>query len=128
VNEIELEQALRRALRPVDPGQAFTDRVLERLDASTVRRTEGSDVAGAIAASGSPPEQHRPHRRVIRWARVALAACAIVGIGLVHLRQGALQRQRGLDARAQLLQALSIASANINVVRAAVISQEEPMR
>ena len=42
------------------------------------------------------------------------------------MRQHALDTARANQARAQLLQALSIASDNVNIVRAAVAREENP--
>lgn len=123
MTEEELEQALRRALQPVDPGEDFVDRVAMRLDTSATERTHTSDAA---AAAPSAPHERRGRRSaLLGWVPVALAACAIVGIGLVRWQQETLERQRGLEARAELLQALSIASMKVNTVRAAVIREEE---
>lgn len=120
MNEQELEQALRRALRAADPGEDFCDRVVARVEASAAKRTEVTSRALAV--------RRLPRGVGARWGSVALAACVIAGVGLAHWRQEALERQRGLEARAQLLQALSITSANLNVVRDAVAREEESIR
>lgn len=121
MTEQELEKALRAALRAADPGDDFADGVLARLDAA-----DAADAAPAAIVM--PAAQHRRRTPLRRWGLAALlAACVIAGIGLVRWRQQTLDWQRGLAARAQLLQALNIASANVNAVRAAVIREEEPM-
>jgi hypothetical protein len=113
----ELEKTLRRSLRPRDPGEEFSARVMARLDSSDIR------LPAAVAA-------HRGHmfRRAFRsrWLPAALAACLIAGFGLAQLRQHALHAARADQARAQLLEALSIASRNVNIVRAAVSREENP--
>jgi hypothetical protein len=68
--------------------------------------------------------RHRVFRS--RWLPAALAACIIAAIGIVQMRQQALDTARANQARAQLLQALSIASDNVNIVRAAVAREENP--
>jgi hypothetical protein len=98
----EFEKALHRALRRGSPGQDFSDRVLARLDS----------------------RRHRVFRS--RWLPAALAACIIVAVGLVQMRQHARDTARANQARAQLLRALSIASDNVNIVRAAVAREENP--
>ena len=124
MTEQELEKALRAALRAADPGDDFADGVLARLDAADA--ADAADVAPAAIVM--PAAQHRRRTPLRRWGLAALlAACVIAGIGLVRWRQQTLDWQRGLAARAQLLQALNIASANVNAVRAAVIREEEPM-
>jgi len=111
----EFEQALHRALRKQDPAVDFSARVEARLDQS-----DGSPLPAAHLDS--------LRRRVLRsrWLPAALAACVIAGVGLVQVRQHVLDAARANQARHQLLQALSIASDNINAVRAAVAREENP--
>lgn len=113
----ELENALRRALRPRGPGEEFSARVTARLDAS-----------GMPPASTPAAHRNLMRRRAfrLRWLPAALAACLIAGLGLAQLRQHALDAARANEARAQLLQALSIASRNVNIVRTAVSREENP--
>ena len=110
----DLDKALHRALRPQRPDEEFADRIVARLDSS--------------AAPPAPARLYIMRSRVFRsrWLPVALAACLIAGIGVVQMRQRALEAERANQARAQLLQALSIASDNVNIVRAAVAREEHP--
>jgi len=111
----ELDRALRRALRPQGAGKDLSAQIVSRLDASA-----SPPSPAARRASG-----RRPALRS-RWLPVALAACLIAGVGLVQMRRHALDVARANQARAQLLQALSIASDNVNIVRAAVSREENP--
>ena len=111
----EIEQALRRALRPQDPGEGFSGRVLA-----------GLDPGGRPAAPVARLRFVRSRVLRSRWLPAALAACIIAAIGLVQMRQHAIADARANQARAQLLQALSIASDNINIARAAVAREENP--
>jgi len=108
----ELDKALRRALRPRRPHEDFADRTVAHLD---------SDAAPAVRLSFMRSRAFRS-----RWLPAALAACLIAGIGVLQMRQHALDAARANQARAQLLQALSIASDNVNIVRAAVAREEHP--
>ncbi|HTX05329.1 MAG TPA: hypothetical protein VMD06_05835 [Steroidobacteraceae bacterium] len=109
----DFEPALRRALRREDPGEDFAGRVIARVDSSAV---EPARVAKIRAA--------RPRILRSRWLPAALAACLIAAVGLFQIRQHSLDAERADQARAQLLQALSIASHNVNVVRAAIAREE----
>ena len=109
----DLENALRRALRRQHPGEDFAARVISRLDPSAAERTRVT----AIRA-------RRPRILRSRWLPAALAACVIAAVGLFQVRQHSLQAERANQARAQLLQALSIASRNVNIVRAAIAREE----
>jgi hypothetical protein len=113
----EFEKALQRALRRQDPGEDFSARIVARLD--------GTEVPPAPAPAARAPAMPRAMFRS-RWLAAALAAGIIAAIGLVQLRQHALDTARANQARAQLLQALSIASDNINIVRTAVAREEDP--
>lgn len=114
----EFEKALQRALRRQEPGEDLADRIVARLDADT------------IEVPPAPKARVRAIRRAVfrsRWLPAALAACIIAAVGLVvQMRQHALDAARAYQARAQLLQALSIASDNINIVRTAVAREEDP--
>jgi hypothetical protein len=105
VSEHELEQHLRSAMRPVDPGADFCERVLARIEASQAPR--------------------RP--TLARWGSLSLAACVLAGIGLAHWHQQ-VQQQRGVQASEQLLQALNIVSVQLSDVRALVGRQEDSPR
>jgi hypothetical protein len=110
----EFEQALQRALRHRRPGEDFANRVIARLDPA------------APPASVTRLQSRRQRVFRSRWLPAALAACIIAAVGLVQLRQHALDAARATQARAQLLQALRIASDNINIVRAAIARAENP--
>jgi hypothetical protein len=93
----DLEEALRAALRPVDPREGFTRGVLARL--------------------ADPPAQ--ASRDWVRRAGVPLAASllvALAGAGVWHA-----QRVReGEQARLQLLQALRVTGQKLDVAYRAV--------
>lgn len=100
-----LEDDLRAALRPVEPPEGFEQRVLARLDES------GGNRRG-------------PARTFSAWAAAAgLAFASVAGIAVYnHQQQEALQRQRALDARDQLILALQITGKKLDAVRAQINS------
>lgn len=111
----ELEEALRRALRSRKPDEDFADRVVSGLGPGGMEPT---------SVARLEPRRRRGFRS--RWLPAALAACLIAGVGLIRLRQHALDAARATQARAQLLQALSIASDNVNIIRSTVAREENP--
>ncbi|MHB8815603.1 MAG: hypothetical protein ACYDAE_20390 [Steroidobacteraceae bacterium] len=111
----EFEKALHRALRPRQPGAEFSARVVARLDSGGTQSAPVGDLYSI---------RRRAFRS--RWLPAALAACIIGGVGVFQVRQHALDAARANQARAQLMQALSIASDNVNIVRAAVAREENP--
>src|SRR5215475_13468809 len=76
----DLEKRLRGALRPIDPGEEFTQRVMRE-----VAPRRGAWVSVALAAS---------------------VAVAVIGIGVYGWQQQ--QKAEGLAARAQVLEALRV--------------------
>ncbi|HTT06401.1 MAG TPA: hypothetical protein VMF64_14060 [Steroidobacteraceae bacterium] len=119
----ELEQALRRALKPREPDADFSSRVMSRLDA---QRRDQQPLNEPAAASFPGVRRAGQRRQFRRWSvPAALAACALVAVGLVQWRHESAERQRGVEARAQLLQALSIAGTQVNTARAAVLREEQ---
>jgi hypothetical protein len=116
----EFEQALRRALRRRHPDGDLSARIVARLDA-----TETPPASPPAAAARIPLVRHPVLRS--RWLPAALAAGIVAAVGLViQMRQHAVDTARANQARDQLLQALSIASDNINIVRTAVAREEDP--
>lgn len=116
----DFEQALRRALRRQNPGEGFAERVASRLDANPAQ--------DAVGQPTGVPRQQAPRSRVprSRWLPAALAACIIVAVGVFQVRQHSLEAKRADQARTQLLQALAIASQNVNIARAAIAREEDP--
>jgi hypothetical protein len=110
----EFDRALHRALRRRGPDGDFSARVVARLDPAEAP-------PGVVRLDS---RRHRVFRS--RWLPAALAACIIAAIGIVQTRRHTLDNARAIEARAQLLKALSIASDNVNIVRAAVAREENP--
>jgi hypothetical protein len=91
----DLERKLREALRPVDPEDGFADRVLSRLERE--RRLP-----------------RRQWRRKPLWMGVALAASAVLAVIGVHEWQAHRERE-GLEARAQVLDALRVTGEKLDI-------------
>ena len=97
----DLDERLRRALRPVNPGERFTQDVLTRI--------------------ANEPERSMLHvsSNMRRWMSAALAASLVVGVLVTHEWQ-ARRTQQGLEARRQLLEALRVASDKLDIAYRAV--------
>lgn len=96
----DFDNTLRKALRPVDPGEDFTARVLARVAA------EG----GAGGASAVPPV--RKGRRFV--LPVALAASLILAVVSVHAWK-VREKEEGLAARDQVMEALRVTSEKLDL-------------
>ena len=107
----DLDESLRQALRPVDPGEQFT-------------RTVMAAIAQDSARSDDRPAKPRT---AFRWASAALMASVAVAVVTAH--QWQVQRQeRGLQARRQLIQALQLTGEKLDVAYQAVndVERGEP--
>jgi hypothetical protein len=103
----ELEKSLRSALRPVDPGEKFTQDVLAA--ASRPRHD---------ALTSHPAF----HRAALRWASATLVVVLSAGIFAAHQWQ-VHRTQQGLEARRQLFQALHVTGENLDMAYRMVNNQ-----
>jgi len=105
----ELNDRLRAALRPVDPGESFTQGVLARIASEPSRETVS------------------PHRAVrmrgLRWLSGALLAVVATGFLVAH-QWRAQHAQQGQEARRQVLEALRLTSEKLDLAYRVVKDKE----
>ena len=99
----DLANDLRSALKPKEPPASFTEDVLARIARGPAPRIGWRKV---LAAIWSAPR--------LRWVAAGALACLLIGAGVVHLHRVEQERAQGEAARAQLVQALRIASSKLN--------------
>jgi hypothetical protein len=107
----ELNDRLRAALRPVDPGERFTQSVLARI--------------------ASEPAASRPTVRPMRNASLpwlsATALATLVALGLMIEHQHKAQHvEAGLEARRQVMEALRVTSEKLDVAYRVVKDKDLP--
>jgi hypothetical protein len=114
----EVEELLRRALRPVDPPEGFAERVLGRLPP---RQAPATVTPIAIARAV------RPTARPGLWRRMstptALAASLLIAIVAgrhVAEQRAAAEQRAGLEASRELMQALRVTSRKLDLAYEAV--------
>lgn len=90
-----LDDELRGALRPVDPGEEFAQGVLSRIANDLTR-------------------SRRPAKARYQWLPAALAASIVLGFLTTHDWHTRRERQ-GLEARRQLLAALRVTGAKLDL-------------
>jgi hypothetical protein len=90
-----LDDELRVALRPVDPGEDFAQRVQLRIAQDST-------------------QSRRPVKARYQWLPVALAASVVLGFLISHDWQTR-REQQGLEARRQLIEALRVTSAKLDL-------------
>ena len=109
-----LDQELRRALRPVDPGNDFTRAVMARVSSQKV-----VDI---------PRARSRPklYVRALPWAPAALAASLLMAILMTHEhRQREQDMAEGLRARQELLEALRVTSEKLDIAYQVVHNESD---
>ncbi|MBZ5542091.1 MAG: anti-sigma factor [Acidobacteriia bacterium] len=99
----DLENELRSALKRREPPANLLDSVLARIARGPAPRIGWRK---ALAAIWSAPR--------LRWVAAGALACLLIGAGVVHLHRAEQERAQGEAARAQLMQALRIASSKLN--------------
>ncbi len=123
----ELDNRLREALRPADPGTQFTDAVMTRIVADGSQRldhTQPDSQRPSLAAhhARSAP----PWRRATTWRWLSGAAAAVVlAVLLVHAEQ-VRHMNEGLAARQALIQALRVTARSLELAKRAVNDSHEP--
>jgi hypothetical protein len=98
----DLESQLRAALRPVAPRAEFAQALLGRIGS-------GSDL--------------RPGRRAAAWLTVSLAASLVVAVGIRQHVQDQRNRESGLEARREVIEALRVTSQKLDLAYEAIKSQ-----
>jgi hypothetical protein len=105
----ELNDRLRAALRPVDPGESFTQGILARI---------------ASEPPSAPVWAHRAVRvRELRWLSGALLTVVATGF-LIAYQQRAQHVEQGREARRQVIEALRVTSEKLDLAYRVVKDQE----
>jgi len=99
----QLESQLRDALRAVEPGDAFTEALLARL-ASERLTGRGRRYSGW-------------------WLPASLAAAVLVAVGTVQHLKAAHEREMGLEARREVIEALRVTNQKLDLAYQAVRTQ-----
>lgn len=107
----DFEDKLRNALRREAAPKGFAGKVLARTQCLPQPGTKSWWQFGAFLSWPA-----------LRWALVAAAVCLMIVAGGVHHQRQERLRRQGEMARAQVMQALRIASVKLNVARKRVNS------
>jgi negative regulator of sigma E activity len=108
----DIERELRAALRPVDPGERFSERVLARIAREPTRSTRA-------------PWLRRPAAGTYRWWGTGLAAMVILAVVAgheVHVRR----TEQGIEARRQLIEALRLTNEKLDLAYRAINTKDRP--
>jgi hypothetical protein len=104
----DLESNLRDALRPSAPRENFEQRLMAR-----------------IAATQREPAKRRSGfgSRRTWWFSAAMAATVFLAVGVQHHRAVEENREKGLEARRQVMQALRVTNDKLDLAYRAVRDQ-----
>ena len=106
----DIESRLRDALRPTEPSQEFTQRLIARIG------------TGPAAAQ----RRARPAARQLWWL-AGLAASLLVAVGVQQHLRAERELAQGLEARRQVLQALQMTSQKLDIAFEAVKHQSSAL-
>jgi hypothetical protein len=114
----EVEEKLRRALRPIDPPEGFAERVLRQLPPRHAPATVTPIAVARTARAATSPT---------RWRRIstptALAASLLIAVLAgrhVADERAAAEQRAGLEASRELMQALRVTSQKLDLAYEAV--------
>lgn len=96
----DLESRLRAALRPVAPSDAFSEELVANVNG---RRRRSFAPAG--------------------WLSAGIAASLLLAVGMLHHIQEQRERERGLEARREVIEALRVTSQKLHLAYEAVENQ-----
>jgi hypothetical protein len=112
MSQDDLESQLRAALRPIAPSASFEKKLIACVT-NDPRRAQ--PMAKRLGGAGW-------HSRT-RWLSLAAAACLLVGVGLQGRMQLRRERENGLEARRQVVEALRVTSQKLDLAYEIVKSQ-----
>jgi hypothetical protein len=100
----DFENELRKALEHREPPAGFAERILARIEPAATPKPSWRE---ALLALFRLPR--------LGWTAALVAACLLVSLGAVHYRRVQQERAAGEAAKAQVIQALHLASRKLNV-------------
>jgi anti-sigma factor RsiW len=99
----DIESDLRAALRPLAPSDEFTQKLVSQM----------------VAQPRPQPAPHRAawalSRRSTWWLSAGLAASVILAVGVHNQLQQERERENGLEARREVVEALRMTSQKLNL-------------
>jgi hypothetical protein len=107
----DLESRLRGALRPIEPRKEFSEQLLARIEAQSPRSAPTRNPR----ARGFGPASW--------WLAAGLAASLVIAVGVQRQRSELEQRERGLEARRQVIEALRVTNQKLDLAYRVVRSE-----
>jgi hypothetical protein len=110
----DLESRLRAALRPVAPGDDFAHKLMARVTAPAPVQPRRFRTWGGIKPNAW-------------WISAGLAASLLLAVGVQRYAQESRERENGLEARREVVEALRVTSQKLNLAYEAVKSQSSSL-
>ena len=107
----DLESQLRTALRPIAPSAALE----KKLIASVTEKPAFAPQTGRFLRRGA--------RSRAGWLSIGAAACLLIAVGMQHRLHQRDERENGLEARRQVVEALRMTSQKLDLAYEIVKSQ-----
>jgi hypothetical protein len=107
----DLESQLRAALRPIAPGAAVEKKLIAAITEKPALALETGRFGG-----------RHDHSRA-RWLSLAAAACLLIALGMQHRLHQRRERENGLEARREVVEALRMTSQKLELAYEIVKSQ-----
>jgi hypothetical protein len=111
----DLEARLRAALRAVTPDDDFTQNLIARVTADQYSHSS------AVGAGTRRP------RASTWWLSAGMAASLLLALGVQHHVQERRERERGMEARRQVIEALRVTRQKLNLAYEAMESQSSSL-
>jgi hypothetical protein len=110
----DVESQMRAALRPVAPGEEFSQKLVANVTSQRAAAPKGRRIGARL-------------HPLAWWFSATLAASLVLAVGVhQHLQQQRLQ-QSGLEARREVMEALRVTSQKLNLAYEAVKSQSSSL-
>jgi len=107
----ELESRLRAAFRPVAPSDEFTQNLIARV------------AADQRSPSNARGVRERSPKASAWWLSASMAASLLVAAGIQQHVQERRERERGLEARREVIEALRVTSQKLNLAYEVIKTQ-----
>jgi hypothetical protein len=105
----DLESRLRAALRPVAPGDEFSQKLIARMTADRISPARGTGRRRLFTPAG--------------WLSTALAASLLLALGVQRHLQERHEHEQGMEARRQVIEALRVTSQKLHLAYVAIENQ-----
>jgi hypothetical protein len=116
----DLESRMRDALRPVAPSEDTTQKLM-----AIIAVQPPTPILRPLAPPriAQPRSAGRQVKRPAWWISLGMAASLLIAVGVQHRLQESRERERGLEARREVVEALHVTSQKLDLAYEMIRSQ-----